>query len=291
MFCIPPKHVSERFSPSRSIHVLIFRWPCCLPHICTVLPSLLIEILCVKWTDFPWFLSFLVCFDVFSTPGLCATKFFTFVIHPSRHCGIRLFIRKSARGRCHSQQLLSSDQCAPHHSWRKAPPYLGAQRRGLPPSRDRHDASDHVVNGDGHEIYHIHAAGAPFPLRDPVLSSPLRRQVAPDTSSTVSSPSFGLHLVWLFGSSTMFGGLFIFLHQAHDSSKRRAGASSPSTECDCSSQFPSKILHELSAMTSDKDGPWCCPKESSPMLLFLCNHRPTSLVFVSSEAKYHLGHS
>ena len=35
------------------------------------------------------------------------------VVHPSRHCESRLFTRKNLRGRCHGQQLLSSDQCAP----------------------------------------------------------------------------------------------------------------------------------------------------------------------------------
>ena len=65
--------------------------------------------------------------------------------HPSRHCEIRLFTRKKVCARCHSQQLLSSDQRAPHHSWRKAPPSLGAQCRGLAPSRNCHDAADRVV--------------------------------------------------------------------------------------------------------------------------------------------------
>ena len=64
---------------------------------------------------------------------------------PARHYDIRLFTRKMVRGRCHNQQLLNSDQCAPHHSWREAPPLLGAQRRGLASSRNRHDAADRVV--------------------------------------------------------------------------------------------------------------------------------------------------
>ena len=53
-------------------------------------------------------------------------------------------------GRCHNQQLLSSDQCAPHQlSGAKHSLSLGAQRRGLAPSRNRHDAADRLVKAAG----------------------------------------------------------------------------------------------------------------------------------------------
>ena len=40
---------------------------------------------------------------------------------------------------------VASSSASSVSSWRKAPPSLGAQRRGLAPSRNRHDAADRVV--------------------------------------------------------------------------------------------------------------------------------------------------
>ena len=67
----------------------------------------------------------------------CLTSMFAPVsdsIHPDTMRSVRPLAKK-VWGRCHNQQLLSSDQCAPHDSWRKTPPSLGAQRRRLAPCR------------------------------------------------------------------------------------------------------------------------------------------------------------
>ena len=73
--------------------------------------------------------------------------------------------RKNVRGRCHNQGLLCSDQCAPHHFWRTAPSIIGgAQRRGLAPPRNRHDAAERVVqaafDGSRDTRHHIPKPGA-----------------------------------------------------------------------------------------------------------------------------------
>ena len=78
------------------------------------------------------------------------SHYWTSPIHPDTMRSVRP-LAKRVCGRCHNQQLLSSDQCAPHHSWREALPSLGAQRRRLAPSRNRHNAVGRVVKaaGDG----------------------------------------------------------------------------------------------------------------------------------------------
>ena len=61
-------------------------------------------------------------------------------------------LARNLRSRCYNQQQLSSDRCAPHHSWRKATSITGstASRVGSV-ARSRHDAADRVVKaaGDG----------------------------------------------------------------------------------------------------------------------------------------------
>ena len=64
------------------------------------------------------------------------------MIHPSVHFVARLFTRENVRDRCHNRQVMGSDQCAPHHAWCEAHLVLEAQRQGLVPSRNRHDATD-----------------------------------------------------------------------------------------------------------------------------------------------------
>ena len=65
---------------------------------------------------------------------------------PSRHCEIRLFTsQKSAWQMPQSTTSELGSVCATSLLPYKHPPLLGAQRRGLAPSRNRHDDADPVV--------------------------------------------------------------------------------------------------------------------------------------------------
>ena len=137
------------------------------------------------------------------------------MIHPSRHYEIRMFTRKKCAWQmpqstttglgsvCATSLLAYSTPI----NWRE-----GAQRRGLAPSQNRHDADDSVVKaaGDGsrdtrHQISMSNPHPAPYSVRAPASSPrpPISRQVHTGFMSFVCVPSVSPPVRWATVQSSL----------------------------------------------------------------------------------------